>query len=854
MRKRGLSFLNFLFVLIFASPTLAASTISAPTLKTASAGDRQATLTWSAVSDAKNYDVLYGINSGAYTTTLNLGNVTTYAVPGLTNGTKYYFVVRAKNGPKVSVNSNQLNATPQAPVVIPSAPTLNNASAGNGQVTLSWNSVSNATGYKVKYATSSGNYTTVVDVGNVTSYNVTNLTNGTTYYFAVVAYNSAGTSGNSNEVSATPNFVETATLFVKNVDYNAAGQIIKIEYGNGVTTTYTYDPLNLRLKKIYTVNSSVTVLQNLNYAYDSVGNIVSIADNVNTASQTFNYDELNRLKSASGSYGTKNYSYDKIGNITQKDGINYTYGLGGLKPHAVTALNNGTTFEYDANGNMSKRTEPGNVITTYTYDTENRLTRVDKNGNNLALYYYDGDGGRQKTIVGGGITTHVGNLYEESGTRKTKYVFLGNTRIASLTNGNVLYYHGDHLGSANVLTDASGVKKELTEYEPFGKISRSNKLGNSDEIARYYFTGQKLDDETGLYFYNARYYDPSLGRFITADTLTPNPKNSQAFNHYAYVFNNPLKYTDPSGNFPWIAAIIGAIIGGASGGISAYNSGQPLWQGVLLGGIQGFFSGAVLGTPFSSIKEQGYWWGLTQASGGLSLAGQLAGAVGWREGQRTLGYAALGTGALYMGVNILKGIKDWLYEDRFNTYDTTFEEPVYVQSGDRVHVNGVVSDLKEAIVEAKSAPFKANVLANNPTSGPIADLTEAFFDKLTFTSSVSRQLGRSLSGLSNISLSGFSQGGIIASNTTLQLGLMDQRNVVSQLRVGSTQISQIRVLLSGGIGAGLSRGQITYGAGSMWDFSNFLGPNLNLKYFAGGAVGTAFLPFVGMPNHHPPTF
>jgi RHS repeat-associated protein len=65
----------------------------------------------------------------------------------------------------------------------------------------------------------------------------------------------------------------------------------------------------------------------------------------------------------------------------------------------------------------------------------------------------------------------------------------------------------------------------------------------------YKFTGQRLDDSTGLYFYQSRYYDPALGRFIAPDTIVPEPGNPQALNRYAYVTNNPLKYTDPSGHW-----------------------------------------------------------------------------------------------------------------------------------------------------------------------------------------------------------------------------------------------------------------------------------------------------------------
>ena len=105
------------------------------------------------------------------------------------------------------------------------------------------------------------------------------------------------------------------TQFVKNVDYNAAGQMTRIEYGNGAITVNTYDPKTFRLKKVKTTDPLGAAIQDLSYTYDSAGNILSITDAVNTASQTFQYDALNRLTQAVGNYGTKTFSYDQLGNL-----------------------------------------------------------------------------------------------------------------------------------------------------------------------------------------------------------------------------------------------------------------------------------------------------------------------------------------------------------------------------------------------------------------------------------------------------------------------------------------------------------------------------------------------------------
>ena len=111
-------------------------------------------------------------------------------------------------------------------------------------------------------------------------------------------------------------------------------------------------------------------------------------------------------------------------------------------------------------------------------------------------------------------------------------------------SGVWLHYdlHGDHLGSTVLITHQGGGTISNQGYYAFGRYRYGGSL-----ITDHKFTGQKLD-ATGLYNYGARYYDPTLGRFIQPDTIVPNPGEAQSFDRYAYVNNNPLKYTDPSGH------------------------------------------------------------------------------------------------------------------------------------------------------------------------------------------------------------------------------------------------------------------------------------------------------------------
>ncbi len=173
-----------------------------------------------------------------------------------------------------------------------------------------------------------------------------------------------------------------ALTVVSNANYNASGQLTQLVLGNGVTTTNSYDPLTLRLSNL-TTQSGGQSLQGLSYTYDPIGNITAIADAVTSGnSQTFQYDDLNRLTYAQGNYGTVSYSYNAIGNIITKEGRTYSYGItGGAKPHAVTAVTGGssdpTAITYDANGNLLAKTAAQETL-TLTYDAENRLVNAQR--------------------------------------------------------------------------------------------------------------------------------------------------------------------------------------------------------------------------------------------------------------------------------------------------------------------------------------------------------------------------------------------------------------------------------------------------------------------------------------------
>ena len=206
---------------------------------------------------------------------------------------------------------------------------------------------------------------------------------------------------------------------------------------------------------------------------------------------------------------------------------------------------------------MVTRMEGGvTYIENYDADCEappkggNRLVSVNVSGQSQPTpFIYDGDGNLVKQIKpDGNKTLYVGGIYEVNknaggsvtGT-KTYYPAAG-----AMRDGSTLYYVlKDHLGSASVLTDASGatVAGAETRYYPFGEARFTGPM-----VTDKLFTGKRQIAELGIYHYQARFYSPKLGRFLSADTIVPGYANPQSWNRYSYVVNNPLRYTDPTGH------------------------------------------------------------------------------------------------------------------------------------------------------------------------------------------------------------------------------------------------------------------------------------------------------------------
>jgi len=188
---------------------------------------------------------------------------------------------------------------------------------------------------------------------------------------------------------------------------------------------------------------------------------------------------------------------------------------------------------------------------TIDYNTDNMPSHIShaKGGNTVYTdFLYDGLGQRaKKSVTNDGASTHtyyIDEYFEVEDTTSVKYVFAGNLRVARATLSGTTYFHKDHLGSSSAMSDAAGVAIETSNYMPFGGMRAHAGTWNSD----YKFTDQELDGESGLYNYDARLYDPIIGRFISSDSIVPRPFDPQSLSRYSYCRNNPLIYVDPTGH------------------------------------------------------------------------------------------------------------------------------------------------------------------------------------------------------------------------------------------------------------------------------------------------------------------
>lgn len=359
---------------------------------------------------------------------------------------------------------------------------------------------------------------------------------------------------------------------------DAFGNVTTERLGNGLQTSRAFDAVTGLLNTIQTVNASSASIQNLSYAWDKVGNLKQRSDLRQSLTEEFYYDNLNRLDCSTLNVATQancaaltapqmnlDVAYNHLGNITSKSGVG-SYAYHATKKHAVTSAGS-NTYGYDNNGNMNSR--HGFAIDWYSYNLPKKINGA---GGSSSEFFYTGARERWKQVADYGATDettiYVGGIVEKvtlGSTISWKHYIAGGsgpvavyTRKSTGTN-ETHYLTRDHLGSIDSITDSSGVPEVRLSFGAFGERrneagwSGNPTAGNWTEITdstRRGFTFHEMLDNLNLTHMNGRVYDQIAGRFLSADPFVPSPEFTQSFNRYSYTFNNPLRYTDPSGFLP----------------------------------------------------------------------------------------------------------------------------------------------------------------------------------------------------------------------------------------------------------------------------------------------------------------
>ncbi len=413
-------------------------------------------------------------------------------------------------------------------------------------------------------------------------------------------------------------------------DHTAFGQAAKIECSNGVTTEHFFDDKSGRLKRILTTTQSETI-QDKRYTYTKAGDVKSITDAVKNANYTYEYDNLHRLLSetSNDNSGPIKLTYNAIGNIMTKnmgaDKFVFTYDP--VKTHAIKKIslnNTNYTYTYDQNGNMLSGPDFTDRINvkqrTFTYNIDNLPTSITSGINKINLAY-DGYNRRiKKTTSNGETTYYINSLFEETSGAYHSYIFANGERVAMLKNDQLYFFHKDMLGSTTTTTDGSGQIIDSIDYYPFG----SPRTQNQSQVSDYRFTDQEEDTEIGLYNYDARMYDPVIGRFVTPDPyFFHNPELGIAMpidlNLYAYARNNPLIFIDPTGYWSWkgfAQIFFGSVKIGL--GVAACIAGHPWAGGWMIASGLGDVGGGIAtmsGTPTPNLVALGVHYFQTEYVG-----------------------------------------------------------------------------------------------------------------------------------------------------------------------------------------------------------------------------------------------
>jgi RHS repeat-associated protein len=358
------------------------------------------------------------------------------------------------------------------------------------------------------------------------------------------------------------------TIYWQATTQNARGQVTTDQLGNGLVRNRAFDAVTgWQSNALAGVGGGAGVM-NQAYAYDKVGNVTQRQDNNAGLTESFYYDNLHRLDySQLNGVTNLDVGYDDMGNITSRSDVasGTTWAYDSAKKHAVKTAGAANAYLYDANGNMTSRAGSSITWTSYNYPTSMSVpggTATIQYGPNrqyLQTVMPHPAGGNTETI------RYIGEAMERRA-RGTEvdwrhFVRVGSETVAIISRKStgtnaVRYVLGDHQGSTAVLTSNTGSVLLNESYAAFGAprsgTTWSGTVSTADQttmadISRHGYTDHTMLGFGGLIHMNGRVQDSITGRFLSPDPHTSEPGHTQGYNRYAYVRNNPLSYSDPTG-------------------------------------------------------------------------------------------------------------------------------------------------------------------------------------------------------------------------------------------------------------------------------------------------------------------
>lgn len=419
----------------------------------------------------------------------------------------------------------------------------------------------------------------------------------------------------TNGILIQQNDVDAGKMVWHVSDVNAQGQTTQMEYGNGYSLSNQYNPSDFSLFNVKHQNTTNgTVALDIDYNYNVNKGVLNWRrNNTFNKKEDFTYDTLNRLLTETvNSVLTNEYTYDKRGRITSNSELGkYNYNSSDYKLQNIAFNTNGQNVDaqrgfasasYNAFKSPLQITLAGKEDLSFEYSILKTRSAMTSSVTGK-MRYYSSDFAVEITKTGNKteIVTYItGDPYSANYIKKE---VLNGTTLSEKEN---YFLHRDNLGSILAITkatdgavvekrffDAWGNLKELVNYAGT-LITDAQQLANTNFFIDRGYTGHEHLWKAGLINMNARLYDPILRKFLSSDNYVQDPFNTQSYDRYSYVFNNPLLFTDPTGNFGIVAAIIiGAAVGIFAKGIANMISGIPFWYGIGKAGFMGAISGAI---------------------------------------------------------------------------------------------------------------------------------------------------------------------------------------------------------------------------------------------------------------------